>query len=177
MSRSPGDVRFAGISGCSGVWQPPSKDRNNEACNQGDYLAADLHPEPDRRGISMMQPNPPRLTTTIRENQDSRTRFFSRQGRATDRGCNSRTNRLRRRERRSHNGKTAFKHPFIKWRHAATNLPPTTSLARINQLAAGAIVRSPRATWAQGLSHCRRKEPAARRICRSAGHIYSASRG
>jgi hypothetical protein len=42
-----------GISGCSGVWLPPPKYRNNEACHQRNCHEADLHPVPDRRGISM----------------------------------------------------------------------------------------------------------------------------
>jgi hypothetical protein len=39
------------ISGCSGVWLPPPKYRNKEACNQNNYLDADLYPVLDRRGI------------------------------------------------------------------------------------------------------------------------------
>jgi hypothetical protein len=33
--------QFRAISGCSGVWVPPPKYRNNEACNQESYLDAD----------------------------------------------------------------------------------------------------------------------------------------
>jgi hypothetical protein len=47
------------ISGCSGVWIPPPKYRNKEACNQETYLDADLYPVPDRRGISMNNPMRP----------------------------------------------------------------------------------------------------------------------
>jgi hypothetical protein len=45
-----------GISGCSGGWQPPPKDRNNEARNQETYCDADFYPVPDRRCISMSNP-------------------------------------------------------------------------------------------------------------------------
>ena len=44
------------ISGCSGVWLPPPKYRNKEACNQEDYLEADLYPVPDWGGVSMRNP-------------------------------------------------------------------------------------------------------------------------
>src|SRR5450432_630259 len=64
------------------------------------------------------QPNSTGSTSleTSRENQhgSSGTRFFFRQGHATVCGCNRRTNRSRRCERRFHIGKTAFKHPFIR---------------------------------------------------------------
>jgi hypothetical protein len=43
-------------SGCSGVWLPPPKYRNNEACNQDNHLDADLYPVLDRRGISISNP-------------------------------------------------------------------------------------------------------------------------
>jgi hypothetical protein len=52
-------------SGCSGVWLPPPKYRNNEACDQGDYLEADLYPVPDRRGISVSNPIRPVQNITI----------------------------------------------------------------------------------------------------------------
>src|ERR1022692_4515984 len=48
--------RFRVISGRSGDWMPPPAYRNNEACDQGDYLDADLYPVPDRGGISMRNP-------------------------------------------------------------------------------------------------------------------------
>jgi hypothetical protein len=35
---------------------PPPEYRNNEACDQGDYLEADLDPVPDWGGISMRNP-------------------------------------------------------------------------------------------------------------------------
>ena len=35
---------------------PPPKYRNNEACDQGDYLEADLYPVPNRGGISISNP-------------------------------------------------------------------------------------------------------------------------
>jgi hypothetical protein len=41
------------IGGHSGVWPPPAKYRNKEACNQDHDLDADLYPVPDRRGISI----------------------------------------------------------------------------------------------------------------------------
>jgi hypothetical protein len=41
------------IGGRSGVWLPPPKYRNKEACSQDHYLDAHLNPVPDRRGISM----------------------------------------------------------------------------------------------------------------------------
>jgi hypothetical protein len=44
------------ISGCSGVWPPPPKCRNKEARNRETYLEGDLHPVPDRRGISVSNP-------------------------------------------------------------------------------------------------------------------------
>jgi hypothetical protein len=34
-----------------GVWPPPPKYRDKEACNQDRYLDADFHPVSDRRGI------------------------------------------------------------------------------------------------------------------------------
>src|SRR5882757_7642717 len=40
----------------SGVWMPPPEYRNNEACDQGDYLEADLHPVPNWGGISISNP-------------------------------------------------------------------------------------------------------------------------
>ena len=36
---------------------PPPKYRNNEACDQGDYLEAHYYPVPDRRGIPMSNPD------------------------------------------------------------------------------------------------------------------------
>src|SRR5262245_29111227 len=50
---------------CSGVWLPPPKYRNKEACNKDTYLDADLYPVLDRRGILYEQPN----STTSLENQ------------------------------------------------------------------------------------------------------------
>jgi hypothetical protein len=47
------------IGGRSGVWLPPAKYRNKEACNQDHDLDADLDPVPDRRGISMRNPMRP----------------------------------------------------------------------------------------------------------------------
>jgi hypothetical protein len=35
---------------------PPPEYRDNEACDQGDYLEADLYPVPNRGGISMSNP-------------------------------------------------------------------------------------------------------------------------
>jgi hypothetical protein len=35
---------------------PPPEYCNTEACDQGDYLEADLYPVPDRGGISMSNP-------------------------------------------------------------------------------------------------------------------------
>src|SRR6476660_7937031 len=40
---------LSAISGCSGVWVPPPKYRNKEACKQRKYHEADLYPVPDRR--------------------------------------------------------------------------------------------------------------------------------
>jgi hypothetical protein len=48
--------RRRAISGCSGVWLPPPKYRNKEACNQDNYPDADLYPVLDRRRISMSNP-------------------------------------------------------------------------------------------------------------------------
>ena len=44
------------IGGCSGVWPPPAKYRDKEACNQDHDPDADLYPVPDRRGISISNP-------------------------------------------------------------------------------------------------------------------------
>jgi hypothetical protein len=44
------------LGGCSGVWLPPPKYRNKEACNQEHYPETDLYPVLDRRGISMSNP-------------------------------------------------------------------------------------------------------------------------
>jgi hypothetical protein len=41
------------ISERSGAWLPPSKYRNNDACDQNVHLEADLYPVPDRGGIPM----------------------------------------------------------------------------------------------------------------------------
>jgi hypothetical protein len=49
--------RPGAVSGCSGVWVPPAKYRNNEASDQGDYLDAHYDPVPDRRGIPMSNPD------------------------------------------------------------------------------------------------------------------------
>jgi hypothetical protein len=46
--------RASGV--CSGVWLPPPKYRNKEACNQDNDLDAHLYPVPDRRGISISNP-------------------------------------------------------------------------------------------------------------------------
>jgi hypothetical protein len=44
------------IGGRSGVWLPPAKYRNKDACNQDHYPEADLNPVLDRRGISISNP-------------------------------------------------------------------------------------------------------------------------
>jgi hypothetical protein len=38
---------------------PPPEYCNNEACDEGEYLEADLYPVPDRGGISMSNPARP----------------------------------------------------------------------------------------------------------------------
>jgi hypothetical protein len=58
------------VCGRSGDWMPPPVYRNNEACDQGNYLDADLYPVPDRGGISMRNParrveNQPVEKTTV----------------------------------------------------------------------------------------------------------------
>jgi hypothetical protein len=47
------------IGGPSGVWLPPPKYRNEEACNNDNYPDAYLYPVPDRRGVSMRNPTRP----------------------------------------------------------------------------------------------------------------------
>jgi hypothetical protein len=53
------------IGGRSGVWLPPPKYRNKDACNQDNDLDANLYPVPDRRGISMNNPTRPDQNITI----------------------------------------------------------------------------------------------------------------
>jgi hypothetical protein len=47
------------------VWLPPPKYRYKNACNQERYLDADLHPVPNRRGISVSDPTRPIQKTGI----------------------------------------------------------------------------------------------------------------
>jgi hypothetical protein len=47
----------AAIRGCSGGWMPPPKYRNTETSDQGKHLDAHYDPVPDRRGVSLGNPN------------------------------------------------------------------------------------------------------------------------
>jgi hypothetical protein len=57
--RSTGRQRLpnAAVSGCSGGWMPPPKYCNKETSDQRKYLKAHYDPVPDRRGVSMSNPN------------------------------------------------------------------------------------------------------------------------